>query len=128
MPGRHADNLRDVDGTNGAAVFDDPVGIAVDTLGNLYVGENNGSTIRKITPVGTNWVVTTIAGQPETYDFADGTNRAALFNGPQNLMVDTNGNLYVADSYNSVIRKATPVGTNWVVTTIARPAGPTRLR
>ena len=109
----------DVDGTNGAAVFDDPVGIAVDTLGNLYVGENNGSTLRKIRPVGTNWVVTTIAGQPENYNFADGTNSAALFNGPQNLMVDTNGNLYVADSYNSVIRKATPVGTNWVVTTIA---------
>ncbi len=109
----------DADGTNGAARFDDPVGIAVDTNGNLYVGENDGSTIRKITPVGTNWVVTTIAGQPEVWDYADGTNGAALFNGPQNLTVDTRGNLYVADFYNSVIRKVAPVGTNWVVTTIA---------
>ncbi len=109
----------DADGTNGAARFDDPVGIAVDTNGNLYVGENNGSTIRKITPAGTNWVVTTIAGQPEVWDYADGTNGAALFNGPQNLTVDTRGNLYVADFYNSVIRKVSPVGSNWVVTTIA---------
>jgi PKD repeat protein len=110
---------RDADGTNGAAKFDDPVGIAVDTNGNLYVGEYNGSTIRKITPVGTNWVVTTIAGRSEDYDYADGTNGAALFNGPENLTVDNQGNLYVADSDNSVIRKVTPVGTNWVVTTIA---------
>jgi PKD repeat protein len=119
IAGTRGVSTSDADGTNGAATFDDPVGIAVDTNGNLYVGENNGSTIRKITPVGTNWVVTTIAGQPENYNFADGTNGAALFNGPQNLTVDTHGNLYVADSLNDVIRKVAPVGTNWVVTTIA---------
>ena len=119
MPGGNVD----IDGTNGAASFDDPVGIAVDASGNLYVGENFGSTIRKITPEGTNWVVTTIAGQPENFDWADGTNQDALFNGPQNLTVDSQGNLYVADSYNYVIRKVTPVGTNWVVTTIAGQPG-----
>jgi hypothetical protein len=113
----------DADGTNGAAVFYDPVGIAADARGNLYVAENNGSTLRKIAPVGTNWVVTTLAGQSGNYSFADGTNGAALFNGPQNVTVDTNGNLYVADSFNSVIRKVTPVGTNWVVTTIAGQPG-----
>ncbi len=109
----------DADGTNGAAVFDVPVGIAVDANSNLFVGEYGGSTIRKITPSGTNWVVTTIAGQPRNYDFADGTNGGALFNGQLNLTVDANGNLYVADTYNYVIRKIAPVGTNWVVTTIA---------
>ena len=113
----------DADGTNGAAVFDNPVGIAMDANSNLYVGEYTGSTIRKITPVGTNWVVTTIAGQPRNYNFADGTNGNALFNGPLNLTVDTNGNLYVADSYNCVVRKIAPVGTNWVVTTLAGQPG-----
>lgn len=113
----------DIDGTNGAASFDDPVGIAVDANSNLYVGENAGSTIRKITPVGTNWVVSTIAGQPGIYNWADGTNQDALFNGPQNLTVDAQGDLYVADSYNYVIREMTPVGTNWVVTTIAGQPG-----
>jgi len=113
----------DADGTNGAAAFYDPVGIAADARGNLYVAENNGSTLRKIAPVGTNWVVTTIAGQPGNYAWVDGTNGAALFNGPQNVTVDTNSNLYVADSFNSVIRKITPVGTNWVVTTIAGQPG-----
>ena len=113
----------DADGTNGAAVFDNPVGIAMDANSNLYVGEYTGSTIRKITPVGTNWVVTTIAGQPRNYNFADGTNGNALFNGPLNLTVDTNGNLYVTDSYNCVVRKIAPVGTNWVVTTLAGQPG-----
>jgi PKD repeat protein len=113
----------DADGTNGAAAFNNPVGIAVDTNGNLYVGEDAGSIIRKITQVGTNWVVTTIAGQSGIYDWADGTNGNALFNGPHNLTVDSQGNLYVADSYNYIIRKVTPVGTNWVVTTIAGQPG-----
>ena len=113
----------DADGTNGAAAFYDPVGMAADARGNLYVAENNGSTLRKIAPAGTNWVVTTIAGQSGNYNYADGTNSAALFNGPQNVTVDTNGNLYVADSFNSVIRKVAPVGTNWVVTTIAGQPG-----
>ena len=116
-------NAGDVDGTNTSAWFNDPIGIALDTNGNLYVGEDAGEVIRKITPVGTNWVVSTIAGSVENPGFADGTNTAAQFEGPDNLVVDTNGNVYVADSYNSVIRKITPVGTNWVVTTIIGSVG-----
>ena len=111
--------LGGADGTNGAASFNSPAGLAVDTNGTLYVGEYGGSTIRKITPAGTNWVTATIAGHSNNYGWADGTNGDALFNGYLNLTVDGQGNLYVADTYNSVIRKVTPVGTNWVVTTIA---------
>lgn len=113
-----AGNSGSADGTNGAASFNYPAGIAVDTNGNVFVGEYNGSTLRKITPAGTNWVVTTIAGT-NTYGWADGTNSAALFDGWLYLAVDGQGNLYVADTFNSVIRKVAPVGTNWVVTTIA---------
>ncbi|MGD0016744.1 MAG: NHL repeat-containing protein [Verrucomicrobiia bacterium] len=107
------------DGTNAASQFSGPSGVAVDTNGNIYVGDFFNSTIRKIAPVGTNWVASTIAGLALNTGSADGTNSVARFNGPNDVAVDTNGNVYVADWANSTIRKIAPVGTNWIVSTIA---------
>jgi hypothetical protein len=107
------------DGTNSAARFANPVGVAVDTNGSLYVGEWDNYTIRKITLVGTNWVVSTIAGLAENPGSADGTNSTAQFRHPSGVAVDTSSNVYVMDYFNHTIRKITPVGTNWVTTTIA---------
>jgi hypothetical protein len=105
------------DGTNTAARFSKPHGLAVDAAGNVFVADQNNYTVRKMTPVDTNWIVTTIAGQALARGTADGTNNAALFNFPEGVAVDANGNVFVADY--DAIRKLTPVGTNWVVTTIA---------
>jgi streptogramin lyase len=110
-------------GTNSGARFHGPTGVAVDSAGNLYVGDEQNATIRKVTPVGTNWVVTTLAGLAGNHGSADGTNSAARFYYPHGVAVDTNGNVYVADSANNTIREVTPVGTNWVVTTLAGLAG-----
>ena len=95
----------------------------MDSSTNVYVTDQGNNTIRKMTPVGTNWIVTTIAGLAGSSGFADGTNNAARFNYPGGLAVDGNTNIYVADWANSVIRKVTPIGTNWVVTTIGGLAG-----
>jgi hypothetical protein len=114
------------DGTNGGAQFYYPEGIAVDAAGNLYVADTFNEIIRKIVPIGTNWVVTTIAGTPGllNYGSADGTNQGAQFFLPSGIAVDSSSNLYVADGNNNTIRKIVPVGTNWVVSTIAGTASP----
>jgi hypothetical protein len=111
------------DGTNGDACFYNPQGVAVDSASNLFVVDGANNTIRKLTPDGPDWVVTTIAGMPGAFGSADGTNSDALFFWPGGIAVDAAGSLYVADSHNNTIRKITPVGPDWVVTTIAGLAG-----
>jgi len=97
-----------------------PNGVAVDNAGNLYVADTFVDTIRKVTPVGTNWVVKTLAGWFDHYGFQNGTGTNALFNSPSGVAVDSTGNVYVADTFNHLIRKVTPTG---AVTTLAGQAG-----
>lgn len=104
------------DGTNSEARFSSPWAIAVDALTNLYIAGRVDQTVRKVSPQGTNWVVTTLAGTPLKTGYAEGTGTNAMFNIPNGICVDTNGNVYVADSLNNRIRKVTPAG---VVSTIA---------
>ena len=112
------------DGTNSAARFNCPNSITLDAAGYLYVADLTNNTIRKIIPLGTNWVTTTIAGVAGQTGSTDGTNSGARFNSPSDIAIDKAGNLFVTDSANNTIRKLTPVGTNWVTTTIAGKAGP----
>ena len=104
-------------GTGTAAEFNLPYGVAVDASGNVYVADSGNSMIRKITSAG---VVTTLAGTAGLSGATNGTGTAARFNFPQGVAVDASGNVYVADSDNSVIRKITAGG---VVTTLAGTAG-----
>src|SRR3954469_7065658 len=99
------------DGTGINARFNSPSGVAVDSMGNIFVADSVNSTIRKVTPGG---VVTTLAGLAETTGSNDGTGSAARFNGPSTVAVDSSDNIYVVDSNNHTIRKITPAG---VVTT-----------
>ncbi len=105
------------DGTGTAAMFKRPSGVAVDTLGNVYVADTDNHTVRKVTPAG---VVTTLAGRAGTYGSADGIGTAATFFSPSGIAVDNSGTLFVADSLNHTIRKVAPAG---AVTTIAGTAG-----
>ena len=107
------------DGTGSAARFYFPSSLAVDSTGNVYVADRGYGTLRKVTSGG---VVTTLAGSagPYSWGSADGTGSAASFYSPSGVVVDSAGNVYVADNGNHTIRKVTPAG---VVTTLAGSAG-----
>ena len=107
------------DGVGGEARFFRPSEITADPIGALYVSDMLNHTIRKLTPEGTNWIVTTVAGLPGGVGAADGTNTDARFDRPVGVKLDRQGNLFVADLYNHMIRQVATVGTNRVVTTIA---------
>ena len=111
------------DGVNVEARFYCPSEIAVDQAGVVYVCDFLNHAIRKVDPTSGQWQVSTIAGLPGTPGAVDGTNSEARFNRPCGIEVDGQGNLYVTDLYNHLVRKIAPVGADWVVTTLAGAAG-----
>ena len=104
--------LGSANGTGTSATFRNMLGIIADAAGNLYVTDSNNNMIRKITPAA---VVTTLAGNGSVGS-ANGQGAAASFNAPYGIAIDAQGNLYVADMFNNMIRKVTQAG---VVSTIA---------
>ncbi|WP_033417607.1 NHL repeat-containing protein [Cytophaga aurantiaca] len=105
-----------INGTGQSAEFNHPSGIAVDGDGNIYIADRLNHVIRKIFSTGE---VTTFAGSG-TAGYADATGIAAQFNFPTGVAVDKDGNVYVADQGNQLIRKITSGG---AVSTLAGQAG-----
>jgi serine/threonine protein kinase, bacterial len=95
------------DGTGTAATFWNPLGIAVNASGTIYVADEHNNVIRQISPSG---VVTTLAGNSHVQGYVDGVGINALFNSPSGIAVDRQGYIYVTDSRNNMIRKIDPGG------------------
>ncbi len=102
------------------ASFSNPMGLAVDSGGNIYVADSHNNLIRKI---GADGMVTTLAGSGKDGS-ADGKGSSASFFSPSAITTGADGNVYVADTQNSLIRKITPDG---VVTTIAGRLDPNKV-
>jgi DNA-binding beta-propeller fold protein YncE len=94
------------DGNGTTAAFNTPSTIAIDANGNLYVADTNNNRIRRVTLQGE---VSTLAGDG-TAGYADGPATQARFNGPIGVAVDEHGNVFVADTYNDLVRKISPEG------------------
>lgn len=103
-----------VDATGTAARFNEPRSLALDGVGNLYVADSANSCIRAVALA--TGAVTTLAGSG-TPGGSDGVGTAAAFDNPRGLASDGLGDLYVADTNNSMIRKI--VLATATVTTIA---------
>lgn len=101
------------DGPLAQATFAFPQGLAYDAAGNLFVGD--GGQIRRVSTAG---VVSTLAGSPYTWGSVDGYRGAARFNLPRGMVVDSKGNLILADG-NCTLRRLAPDGT---VSTVAGQA------
>ena len=90
------------------ALFSQTEGIAVDSLGNIYVADADANRVRKIA---VNGIISTVAGTGVSGFAGDGgPANAALLNQPYGLALDAAGNLYIADLGNGRIRKVTANG------------------
>ena len=90
-----------VDGASDQARFRVPTGVEVDANGIVYVVDQNNHSIRR---VDTNGKVTTIAGDG-TFGSTDGVGEAARFGTPEGIAIGPNGELFITDLNNSLIRK-----------------------
>ncbi len=96
------------------AQIKDPLGLAVDKKGNIFISDGLSSVIRKID---TNGIINTIAGNGSIgYSGNGGPATDAQFNSPRGVCCDKNGNVYIADFANNSIRKVDTAG---IITTIA---------
>jgi uncharacterized protein (TIGR03437 family) len=105
-------------GGDGAAAagaqLNQPVALAIDSFGNLYIADFSNQRVRMVSPGG---VISTVAGNGTAGFGGDGgAATAAQLNGPIALTVDRGGNVYVSDFNNSRVRKFTPGGN---ITTVA---------
>ncbi|MHC1685848.1 MAG: DUF4073 domain-containing protein [Clostridiaceae bacterium] len=104
-------------GDGGAATsakLNNPIGVAVDSSGNIYIADTYNNRIRKVDTSGN---ISTVAGEgTRSYSGDGGAATSAKLNRPNGVVVDSSGNIYIADTDNNRIRK---VDTSGSISTVA---------
>ncbi|MEO8762104.1 MAG: hypothetical protein ABI388_11395, partial [Bacteroidia bacterium] len=89
-------------------------GIALDLAGNLYIGDDSNNVVRKVNSTG---IISTVVGNSTAgYSGDGGQATAAAINSPNGINFDTQGNLYIAEEGNNIIRMVNTAG---IVSTVA---------
>ena len=93
-------------GRAAAAQLNQPIGLAIDAAGNLYIADSKSNRIRMVSPQG---IITTVAGRGTQGFGGDGGSAvAAELAAPTGLALDAAGSLYIADTGNNRVRKLSP--------------------
>ncbi|MES2019203.1 MAG: hypothetical protein V4484_22140 [Pseudomonadota bacterium] len=101
-----------------SACFGAPDGIAFDAQDNLYIADAAFNAVRKITASG---IISTVAGTGTAGFSGDGgLATSAALSSPNGVAADTQGNLYIADSFNKRVRKVSATG---IITTVVGGGG-----
>jgi sugar lactone lactonase YvrE len=100
-----------------AAEIADPVDVAADNFGNVYIADKSNNRIRKVDAAGN---ISTVAGSASSAFSGDnGPATQAALSTPRGVAVDSKGNIYISDQGNSRVRKVDNTG---IITTIAGTA------
>jgi uncharacterized protein (TIGR03437 family) len=112
VAGNGTQGFRGDNGPATSAQLANPVGVAVDSAGSVYIADRNNHRIRKVS----GGVITTVAGNgTQGFSGDNGPATSAELNYPQGVAVDSAGNVYIADTYNQRVRKVS----GGVITTVA---------
>jgi hypothetical protein len=100
-----------------AAFLDGPVGLAIDTAGNVFIADEFNNCIREV--VASTGIITTVAGYNAQAGYSGdmGPANQAYLNLPDAVALDDSGNIYIADNGNNVVREVS--ATNKFIRTIA---------
>jgi trimeric autotransporter adhesin len=97
-------------GDNGPATsaqLNQPVAVAVDAAGDLFIADQHNNRIRMVTSTG---IITTLTGSTAGYSGDGGPAGSAQISNPAGIDVDRAGNVFIADAGNNRIRMVTPAG------------------
>ncbi|WP_217492834.1 S-layer homology domain-containing protein [Bacillus sp. FJAT-27264] len=87
-----------------SAQLQEPMGVAIDSSGDLYITDSGNNTVRKVEQ--STGIISTVVGTGTVgYSGDGGAATLAELNFPEKLAFDSNGNMYIADHYNQRIRK-----------------------
>ena len=110
-------------GPAATAELNQPGACAVDSAGNLFIADTLNHRIAKVTP---NGIIATVAGTGQPGFGVDGSAAvSAALNTPRGVAVDDNGNIFIADTGNNVIRQVMPDGTIYTIAGQVSAAGQT---
>ena len=86
-----------------SALLNSPLGVAVDSAGDVFIADSGNNRVQKVTPIGT---ISTIAGSATGVPGSS----SALLDGPESVAVDGSGNVYIADMFNNRVQEVTAGG------------------